>query len=615
MDRKSILILVLCFVLLLVWAPLTHKIYPPKQVQARTNLVSLSSPTSTNVPAEVPAAAPGVAAPPSSTPVMSAGGAGPQAWAEPEQAEELVTLDTDEARYLFTSHGGGLRAAELKGYPESVPCGRRRPADTNRFATLNHKAPLPALTLLSEAWNDGRPFTVARAGAAVRAEKTTTNGWRIAHEYLAGSNHVLTAVIRVENAAKEARAMPAQQLVIGTATPISVRDQGQMLGVQWYDGVAAEFIGASWFENLTLGCIPGTPRNEYQSPGMSNVVWAALHNQFFTMIATPQPPPAQLVARRVDLPPPTAEERAAERQAVLRPHGFETALVYPQRTISAGEVAEWRVELFVGPKEYRTLALLGGERDQAMTFPGFFGWFSRVLLVSMNGLHGMGLSYGLAIIAITVIIKGLFWPLTQASTRSMKRMQALQPQMKAIQEKYKADPRKMNQKLMEFMKENKVSPLGGCLPMIVQIPVFIGFYYMLQSAVELRGARFLWACDLSQPDTIFIIPGLGWIPFLGIPSLGFPVNPLPLLMGLSQFWQARMTPMSPGVDPVQQKIMQYMPLMFVFILYNFSSGLALYWTVQNLLSILQMKLTKSTMPPPAAAAGPVKAPVSPRKAR
>jgi len=194
-------------------------------------------------------------------------------------------------------------------------------------------------------------------------------------------------------------------------------------------------------------------------------------------------------------------------------------------------------------------------------------------------------------------------------------MQALQPQMKAIQEKYKADPRKMNQKLMEFMKENKVSPLGGCLPMIVQIPVFIGFYYMLQSAVELRGARFLWACDLSQPDTIFIIPGLGWIPFLGIPSLGFPVNPLPLLMGLSQFWQARMTPMSPGVDPVQQKIMQYMPLMFVFILYNFSSGLALYWTVQNLLSILQMKLTKSTMPPPAAAAGPVKAPVSPRKAR
>src|SRR5678810_184583 len=122
------------------------------------------------------------------------------------------------------------------------------------------------------------------------------------------------------------------------------------------------------------------------------------------------------------------------------------------------------------------------------------------------------LPYGWAIIAITIIIKGLFWPLTAASTRSMKRMAALQPQMKAIQEKYKDDAVKMNKKTMEFMKEHKVSPLGGCLPMLLQIPVFFGFYRMLQSAIELRGASFLWACDLSQPDTIFYLAG-------------FPVNP------------------------------------------------------------------------------------------
>src|SRR5207253_3616477 len=124
---------------------------------------------------------------------------------------------------------------------------------------------------------------------------------------------------------------------------------------------------------------------------------------------------------------------------------------------------------------------------------GLFGFFAKALLWSMNGIHSLVPSYAFAIIAITVIIKTLFWPLTAASTRSMKRMQELQPQMKQLQEKYKEDPVKMNKKLMEFMKENKVSPLGGCLPMVLQVPVFFGFYRMIQSAIELRGAPFLWA--------------------------------------------------------------------------------------------------------------------------
>src|SRR6185503_11083530 len=191
-------------------------------------------------------------------------------------------------------------------------------------------------------------------------------------------------------------------------------------------------------------------------------------------------------------------------------------------------------------------------------------------LLAMNWLHDfLRLPYGWAIVAITVIIKLLFWPLTQASTRSMKRMQALQPQMAAIKEKYKDDPLKMNKKTMEFMKENKVSPLGGCLPMLLQIPVFIGFYRMIQSAIELRGAHFLWVGDLSRPDTLFLIPGLSFIPFIGIPGVGLPINPLPLIMGATMLWQARLTPASPGMDPAQQKLMKYMPLMFLFILYNF----------------------------------------------
>jgi YidC/Oxa1 family membrane protein insertase len=161
-------------------------------------------------------------------------------------------------------------------------------------------------------------------------------------------------------------------------------------------------------------------------------------------------------------------------------------------------------------------------------------------------------------------------------------MAKLQPQMKEIQEKYKEDPQKMQRKLMEFMKENKVNPMGSCLPLLLQMPIFIGFYTMLQSAIELRGAHFLWINDLSSPDTLFLLP-----------FLGLPFNLMPLIMGGTMLYQARLTPPSPGMDPAQQMIIRYMPLMFMFILYGMSSGLTLYWTVQNILSIVQTKLTRT----------------------
>src|SRR5258708_7068507 len=238
-----------------------------------------------------------------------------------------------------------------------------------------------------------------------------------------------------------------------------------------------------------------------------------------------------------------------------------------------------------------------------------FGWasvVSRALLLGMNWLHQiLNVSYGLAIVLITFTINLVFWPLTQASTRSMKRMQALQPQMKALQDKYKDDAVKMNRKLMEFMKENKVSPLGGCLPMVLQIPVFFGFYSMIQSAIELRGEHFLWAGDLTQPDTLVIIPALAFIPVIGIPGVGLPFNLLPLIMGGTMLWQSHLTPPSPGMDPMQAKIMRYMPLMFIVFMYNSSAGLTLYWTLNNILSVLQTKLPRTTTLPTPAPKGPV----------
>jgi YidC/Oxa1 family membrane protein insertase len=154
---------------------------------------------------------------------------------------------------------------------------------------------------------------------------------------------------------------------------------------------------------------------------------------------------------------------------------------------------------------------------------------------------------------------------------------------------------------MELFRKNGVNPLSGCLPMIVQIPVFFGLYRMLLSAIELRGAHFLWIGDLSKPDTLFYIPGLD-----------FPFNLMPLLMGATMLWQSHLTPPSPGMDPAQQKMMRYLPLIMLIFLYKFSSGLALYWTVQNLLTVLQTKLTNA-QPTPVLAGDKPAGPGAPQK--
>ena len=340
-----------------------------------------------------------------------------------------------------------------------------------------------------------------------------------------------------------------------------------------------------------------TPTPEFRA-GTGNVVWAAAHNQFFVLLAMPKTPAQQVVARPVNLSPLAENTNALSL-------GIQTALVYPAQTLSANSNVERQIVFFTGPKEYRTLAQIGAEfqnrADLVMQF-GFFGFFAKALLLAMNWLHDVTkMGYGWAIVFITIILRVVFWPLTAAGTRSMKRMQALAPEVKALKEKYKDDPQKFTSKQMELWKKNKVSPMGGCLPMLIQTPVFFGFYTMLRSAIELRGSHFLWVADLSKPDTLCMIPGLSFIPFIGTPD-GLPFNLLPLMMVAVMVWQAHLQPTSPGMDPSQQKMMRYMPLMFLVIFYNYASGMALYMTVSTALGIVQMRLTKTSQPPASAAA-------------
>lgn len=236
--------------------------------------------------------------------------------------------------------------------------------------------------------------------------------------------------------------------------------------------------------------------------------------------------------------------------------------------------------LYFGPRDLEQLKKVELDLDRAVNF-GWTDIIARPLLYLLRFFYNYTRNYGVAIIILTILIKIIFWPLTHKSYKSMKEMQKLQPRMAKIREKYKGNKEQMNKELMALYKTYKVNPMGGCLPMIIQIPVFFALFRILGNAIELRHAPFmLWINDLSAPDRLFRFPFE--IPFMS-PPYGIPI--LTLLMGASMFIQQKMTP-TPG-DPTQAKVMMFLPLIFTVMFINFPSGLVLYWLVNNILSIGQ----------------------------
>ncbi len=248
-------------------------------------------------------------------------------------------------------------------------------------------------------------------------------------------------------------------------------------------------------------------------------------------------------------------------------------------TLQPGTEKEYSYHIFYGPKKLKMLQEIGYNLDRSVNF-GWFDVIAKPTLWLLNFFYDFAHNYGIAIILVTVLFKAVFWPITQKGLKSMKNMQKLQPKMVKIKEKYKDDPTKMNQEVMSLYKTYKVNPLGGCLPMVMQIPVFFALYKVLLQSIELRHAPFLlWITDLSAPDRLW----LGFdLPYLG----GLPV--LTLLMGASMFLQQKLSPTT--ADPTQAKIMMFLPVVFTFMFLNFASGLVLYWFINNLLSILQQVL-------------------------
>jgi YidC/Oxa1 family membrane protein insertase len=249
------------------------------------------------------------------------------------------------------------------------------------------------------------------------------------------------------------------------------------------------------------------------------------------------------------------------------------------QTLPANGSLSFDYKMYFGPKKLQILQAAGNELARAVNF-GWFDILAKPMLWLLNFFHQYAGNYGVAIILVTILIKLLFWPITQKGMKSMKNMQKLQPKVAKLKEKFKDDPAKMNQEMMALYKTYKVNPVGGCLPMLIQIPFFFALYRVLMAAIELRHAPFmLWINDLSAPDRL-------WIGF-DIPYLhGIPI--LTLLMGASMYLQQKMSPTT--ADPSQARIMQFLPVIFTFMFINFASGLVLYWFVNNLLSILQQQL-------------------------
>jgi YidC/Oxa1 family membrane protein insertase len=327
------------------------------------------------------------------------------------------------------------------------------------------------------------------------------------------------------------------------------------------------FEGPAALVNRSIEQIP-IDEIEKKSRLNGNISWVALESHYFATSIMP-----------------VKDQEATVRFAVLPGHVVEAQYVEPELTMAPQSRSSFEYQLFFGPKSTNAVKQVGHELSRIVDF-GTFDVLAKPCLWLMNYLYAIIPNYGVAIIILTLLSKILLWPLGTKSYKSMSQMKKLQPLIQELRGKYKNDRKKMNEEIMRLHRTYNINPLGGCLPMLVQIPVFFALYRMLDQAIELRHAPFIWWInDLSAPDRLFHFDFS--IPFME-PPYGIPV--LTLVMGATMFWQQKMTP--PAGDPTQAKMMLLMPVVFTFIFINFSAGLVLYWLVNNVLSIGQQYYTQ-----------------------
>lgn len=545
------------------------------------------APVAVEQTADTPATTDDVPAQAEITPVIA-----PQTAPEPEKikipAEELISeLNNGKLHIELTSLGGGIKSVTLVDKDESGEF---------LYPELNEKQSPPVLidftgsaALAYEGIegigiNDSLAGKVSDDGRSMTYSKTLLSDLLFERTLTIGDDYLLTVSDRFINQGTAPLSIPSARIQTGRME--NPADMKATKGISIL-GVDSFTVGGGvnyWGKKLNK-----LYKNANKAPSIDAVPedmhgvavdWVAAKNKFFTQIINPEDATVTMSV---------LSSRDMSEKAVM-PSDVAAALNYQPTVINAGETRTLNYNYFIGPKNYSILKASGNSMEKVMEFEttGFFSFMNwlmepsrRFLLWTLNLFHGVVQNYGIAIILLTLLIRILFWPLTHKSTESMKRMQEAQPQIKAIQEKHKKDPQRAQQEVMAFYKENKINPMGGCLPMFVQIPVFIALFTVLRNAIELRYSGFLWIADLSQPENLFA----GSIPFIGS------LNILPLVMSVSMIWQQKLSTPGTAVTPEQQqqqKMMMYMmPIMMLFFFYTMPSGLVLYWTTSNLLMIAQ----------------------------
>lgn len=547
MDKRTILAFVLSFLVLFAWSYFfVPQGKPPQKKQA----------AQTEAPQEA-------APPPEATPATPAAPPPQAQQAAPKVGEKEIVVETPLYRAVLSNVGPALKSFKLKKYHE----------------TVKRTSPLVELATLPQGRGDFFVVNFTRSSAPPSADMVfSANKENIALGPDSPPEDLIFRSVDPEGVLHtqifrfypnrygidltSAVVNNAKEPISGAFTTHLRAQPPQKKGYYSYVGLAA--LANNKMEEVKIE----KPSEEKVITGQ--ISWAAYEDDYFISAAAP-------------------EQSKGTFTGVLSDAGIlQGTYRTPSVSLRPSEQASSHFSLYFGPRDIGALNRFGHNLDEAVSF-GWTNIIAKPLLYLLQFFDRFTHNYGIAIILLTVLVKIIFWPLTHKSYKSMKEMQKLQPRMAKIREKYKGNKEQMNKEMMALYRTYKVNPMSGCLPMIIQIPVFFALFRILGSAIELRHAPFfLWINDLSAPDRLGHFSTA--IPFMS-PPYGIPV--LTLLMGASMFLQQKMTPTAG--DPTQAKVMMFLPVIFTFMFINFPSGLVLYWLVNNLLSIAQQyRIQKSS---------------------
>jgi YidC/Oxa1 family membrane protein insertase len=569
MEKRAIIAIILTFLIILLWGVIQSKFFPQAPSKPSTQEVKKEhvTPVEKKIEKEIE----------ESKPLKQEG----VLTKKKVSIKKEVFIETQNYWAVFTSEDARLKHFKLKKYQDRVEESPITKKLTRLIGNIlgkkvkEPKKPEP-LDLVNTKEEGELPLGLTFA------ESTSNGNWEVDKEQLylpqTGDKGEITFVKSFGNGLKVVKRYGFKSEEDTIDMEVEVQNSSskeiniQELGLEWIGRIELEkladennkdfglkyaFMKNQKVESKSLGgagssgCTPGCGTHKrtvepFEFSDKGDIEWFSFEGEYFTAILVPPPSKGNI----------TLTVRGSEKNLL------KANVILPSFSIPPQQIVKILYRIYIGPKEIDRLKELGIGAEKLLDF-GYFTFVAKPLLWFLKLTNTVTKNFGVDIIILSILIKIIFIPLTQISFKSMKEMQKVQPEMSRLKETYKNDKARLQQEIMLLYKRRKINPMSGCLPMVIQIPVFIALYNALQNAIEMRHAPFfLWIRDLSAKDPIYLAP---------------------IVMGVSMVIQQKMTPTS--ADPAQAKMFMLMPIMFTFLFLNFPSGLVLYWLVNNILSI------------------------------